>query len=187
MRKRLTRALAATAGIAVLAIAGATVTIANFSPLDGATPDHAILENNYDAAIDQDGVPTPVVGSGLFILGAGDNAACMTANSVLSKLKADERTYGGKTVMLAADLRRVFSDEWRRKAHISSVPVSDVMAHLFSDKSGTDWTADVVEFNGKGCAMSRTLVPGDIWNDLLRTAMGIETAPRDFLTGSGAP
>jgi len=49
-----------------------------------------------------------------------------------------------------------------------------VVAHLFSDETGTDWNADVIEFDAGGCAISRTLVPGDIWNALLKAAIGVQ-------------
>jgi hypothetical protein len=76
--------------------------------------------------------------------------------------------------MLADGLQQSFSDAWRREAHVASVQVSSVVAHLFADDTGTDWSADVIEFDAKGCAMSRTIVPGDIWNALLKTAVGVQ-------------
>jgi hypothetical protein len=48
------------------------------------------------------------------------------------------------------------------------------VAHLFGDQEDDDWSADVVEFDGSGCAMSRTMVPGDIWTDILKDAVGVE-------------
>jgi hypothetical protein len=76
--------------------------------------------------------------------------------------------------LLSGGLRQSLSDVWRRKAHAKTVRVSSVVAHLFPDETGTEWTADVVEFDAKGCAMTRTLVPGNVWNALLRVAVGVE-------------
>jgi hypothetical protein len=172
MRKRLQTVIAASVGAAVLAIVGATVTTANFTPRDGI--DNAIPDSNADAAIDVEGVPAPVLGGDLFVLVAGDTASCMTAKAVITKLQADEAAYGGKLVSLTRGLEQAFADTWRREAHVPAVAVSGIVAHLFSDRDGLDWTADVVEFDKAGCAMSRTLVPGDIWNALVTRAAGVE-------------
>jgi hypothetical protein len=100
------------------------------------------------------------------------NERCLAPEKVLQRLEADRDAIGGKVVMLADGLQQSFSDAWRVKAHVVPVRVSSVVAHLFSDASGSEWNADVIEIDANGCAMSRTLVPGEIWNGLLETAIG---------------
>jgi hypothetical protein len=84
------------------------------------------------------------------------------------------KQYGGQVVLLEDGLEQSFADQWRREAHIPTVQVSGVVAHVFGDLSGGDWAADVVEFDKAGCAMSRTLVPGDTWMAILKDAVGVE-------------
>jgi len=115
-----------------------------------------------------------VTGTSIFKGNLGSGEICLPPQKVLERLQADQKAMGGKTVMLADGLQQSFSDAWRREAHVASVRVSTVVAHLFSDETGSEWNADVVEFDASGCAMSRTLVPGDIWNALLKTAIGVQ-------------
>jgi hypothetical protein len=98
---------------------------------------------------------------------------CLAPQKVLERMQELQNIIGGKTVMLTDGLQQSFADEWRREAHVAPVKVSSMVAHLFSDATGENWKADVVEFDAKGCAMSRTLVPGDIWNMLLKAAAGV--------------
>ena len=100
--------------------------------------------------------------------------SCLPPQKMVERLQADQEATGGKLVLLADGLQQSFSDVWRRKANVEPVRVSSVVAHLFPDETGTEWNADVVEFDSKGCAMSRTLVPGDVWNALLRIAVGVQ-------------
>ena len=73
--------------------------------------------------------------------------------------------------MLEDGLQQDFADEWRRETGVPKVGVSAVVAHLFDDGAGSG-TADVVEFDLEGCAMSRTLLSGADWTGLLRQAAG---------------
>jgi hypothetical protein len=93
------------------------------------------------------------------------NHSCVPPEEVLHRFQADQNTMGGKVVMLTEGLQQSFSDAWRLKAAVAPARVSSVVAHVFS--IGTDWNADVVEFDVNRCAMSRTLVSGDVWNELL--------------------
>jgi hypothetical protein len=106
----------------------------------------------------------PVSGTDVF----DTNQSCVPPEEVLQRFQADQNVMGGKVVMLADGLQQSFSDAWRLKALVAPVRVSSVVAHLFS--IGTDWNVDVVEFDANRCAMSRTLVPGDIWNGLLQSS-----------------
>jgi hypothetical protein len=88
------------------------------------------------------------------------NERCLAREKVLQRLQADQDAVGGKAVMLADGLQQSFSDAWRLKARVAPVRVSSVVAHLFSDTSGSEWnevapvwwTPDLLSFgvhNGK--------------------------------------
>ena len=103
-----------------------------------------------------------------------NDALCLTRPEVLKRLKHDVKEYGGQLVLLEDGLEQSFADQWRREVHVPAIKVSGVVAHVFGDESEADWSADVVEFDASGCAMSRTIVPGDVWVDLLKSAVGVE-------------
>ena len=77
---------------------------------------------------------------------------------------------GGKVVMLTDGLQQSFSDAWRVKALVAPVKVSSMLVHLFEGPAD-EWVADVIEFDGNRCAMSRTLVPSGAWNELIQAAL----------------
>ena len=181
MRKRFRIGLTSIA-IATVAVAGVTVAAA---AIVGAHPSRTAVKtvervvlgaNDRDIAGLEEpaNLQAPVSGATIFKASLGAGESCLAPQKVLERLQADQKTMGGKTVMLADGLQQSFADVWRREAHVAPVKVSTVVAHLFSDETGVEWNADVVEFDTKGCAMSRTLVPGDIWNTLLKTAIGVQ-------------
>jgi len=182
MRKRFRIGLTSIA-IATVAIAGATVaTAAILGSQPGSLTAAKTVERVMLKAQDRDiagleepvNLQGPVSGAAIFKASLGNGESCLPRQKVLERLEADQKSLGGKTVMLADGLQQSFSDVWRREAHVAPVKVSSVVAHLFSDDGGSEWNADVVEFDADGCAMSRTLVPGDIWNTLLKTAIGVQ-------------
>jgi hypothetical protein len=181
MRKRFRIGLTSVA-IATVAIAGATVATAAIVGSHGSLTvakavERVMLKSDHRdiAGLDEPAnLQAPVSGASVFKASLGNGETCLIPQKVLERLQADQKTMGGKTVMLADGLQQSFADVWRREAHVAPVRVSTVVAHLFSDATGTEWNADVVEFDAKGCAMSRTLVPGDIWNTLLKTAIGVQ-------------
>lgn len=163
-------AVFATLSIAALTAAGASEL--NRQPATGSFYNQAV-----DAAtIDEDGVPLPVSGSvaQMFAVAFGDRDSCLSRDAVVAQLNGQARAYGGQVVVLEDGLEQSFADQWRRDAHVPTIKVSAVVAHLFGDRQEGDWAADVVEFDGQGCAMSRTMVPGEVWTDILQEAVGIE-------------
>jgi len=181
MRKRIRIGLTS---IAVVTVAIATATVATAAIWGGPAPaamktvERVVLKSHMRdvAGLDEPAIlQAPVATTTIFkaSLDSG-TASCVSPQKVLDRLQADRKIMGGKTVMLADGLQQSFADAWRREAHVPQLKVSSVVAHLFSDESGTDWSADVIEFDTNGCAMSRTLVPGDIWNALLKAAIGVQ-------------
>jgi hypothetical protein len=181
MRKRFWIGLTSIAVVTV-AVAGATVATASIVGSERPhaatkTVERVVLKSHVRdiAGLDEPmALQAPVNDATIFTASLGAKQSCLPQQKVLEHLQADQKTMGGKTVMLADGLQQSFSDAWRREARVSSVAVSSVVAHLFSDATGTEWNADVVEFDAKGCAMSRTLVPGDVWNALLKAAIGVQ-------------
>jgi len=103
------------------------------------------------------------------------NQGCLSPQQVIDRLQADREAIGGKLVVLAEGLQQSFSNGWRLRVHVAPVQVSSVVAHLFPGPGLLgEWSADIVEFDANGSAMSRTLVPGDLWNGLLEAAFGVQ-------------
>ena len=100
----------------------------------------------------------------------GANQSCMPPEQAIEHLQAERDAIGGKIVVLADGLQQSFSDEWRVRAHVAPVKVSSIVVHLFEGPAN-EWAADVIEFDGKSCAMSRTLVPSSAWNELIQAAL----------------
>jgi hypothetical protein len=129
-----------------------------------------------------DPVPPPVVGQHLFADHAaasqgfesrGTAHTCLSADLVLHILARDVETVGGNVVIMADGVHQHFSDTWRALAGTSRVEISLVIAHVIPD-SGGDPIVDVVEINGQGCAISRTLLAGSDFLDLIAFADSIE-------------
>ncbi|WP_421726321.1 hypothetical protein [Bauldia sp.] len=169
MAKHLTKAISGAAAIGVV-VASAAVAFASISGnLASERPTVEIMPGMDEALL-----PTPTTaGVELFVaeMGSGANG-CLTEVDVIRRLNDERLKVGGETVTLVDGLDQAFADEWRRQASLATVDVSGVFAHVFGD--GADAIVDVVELDGNGCAMSRTLLTGDDWDYLLSRAAGQE-------------
>jgi hypothetical protein len=156
-----------------LTAAGASEFVRQIGPIQPAVADGQALDA---LTIDQNGAPVPVSApvAQMFAVAFGDTSVCISRDEVVKRLRADVKSYGGQVVLLEDGLEQSFSDQWRREVHTPTIKVSGVVAHLFGDRRNNDWTADVVEFDRNGCAMSRTAVPGDVWMTILQEAVGVE-------------
>ena len=125
------------------------------------------FEEDVGAEIEMAGFPMPASGSDLFILEDG-KAACIDRDQVVTMLLADQAELGGRTVKVSDDRMQSFADSWRDRTGLRRMAVSGIVGHIFFDENVADWTVDVTEFDAAGCAMSRTLLPGALWSDLLR-------------------
>jgi len=101
------------------------------------------------------------------------NQSCLAPEDAVRHFQSEQSAVGGKVVMLAEGLQQSFSDAWRVKTHVTPVKVSSILAHLFEGPA-EQWAADVIEFDANKCAMSRTLVPGEAWNELIGAALGVQ-------------
>jgi len=104
---------------------------------------------------------------------SASSGRCLPADKVLDILAVDAARFGGETFALTDGMQQEFSDRWRRSVGAETVPVSLVVAHVVPSPEG-DTVVDVVEIGGDGCALSRTLLAGEDWDDLLRSARGID-------------
>jgi hypothetical protein len=110
-------------------------------------------------------IPAPINETDVF----GTNQGCLAPEKVLHRFQADQNVIGGKVVLLIDGMQQSFADAWRVKAHVAPVKVSSILAHLFEGPA-EQWAADVIEFDANRCAMSRTIVSGDVWNTLLKAS-----------------
>jgi hypothetical protein len=101
------------------------------------------------------------------------NQGCLAPEKAVQRFQSEQSVAGGKLVMLAEGLQQSFSDAWRVKTHVTPVKVSSILVHLFEGPA-EQWVADVIEFDANKCAMSRTLVPGEAWNELIEAALGAQ-------------
>jgi hypothetical protein len=147
-------------GAALLASAG-VVAAANLTD-DASAP----------AAAHDETFVSPVIASDLFR--AEKRKDCMPGDAVIARFESETASAGGRVFVLADGLEQAFADAWRYKADLGPVAVSSVVAHLFQAPDGAGYMVDVVEIDGAGCAMSRTILSGGDWNMLLRSAMGAE-------------
>jgi len=142
---------------------------------------YAIAENAGNTVIGAEPVhfepeAAPVGGEAVF----GDDVAlqpqarkCVDAEAVIGTLASDMKQYGGETVALVDGMQQEFADLWRSRIGAAPVPVSLVLAHIVPGADGAA-VVDVVEIGSDGCALSRTLLAGDDWQELLESARGIE-------------
>jgi hypothetical protein len=123
--------------------------------------------------------PAPVTGVLLFDeteLGAGFDSgreSCVTAAGVLGIFAREIEIVGGEIQTLSGRLQQDFADQWRQTAGLAPVDVSQVFAHVVPSQVG-DAVVDVVEFDTEGCALSRTLITGIEWVDLIEAARRLE-------------
>jgi hypothetical protein len=154
-----TALLAASCAMAIgLAAAGSLATAA-YTP--------AAIDEENGEEFEMAGLPMPASGSDLFIVEDG-KAACITRDQATSMLLSDQAEIGGRTVQVKDDRIQSFANMWRDQTGLDRIAVSGVLGHIYFDESAADWTVDVVEFDAAGCAMSRTLLPGAMWSELLR-------------------
>ena len=168
MTRHLRNALLVSVGVGALAVAAATVALANFT----ADPAREDLSGPALAEADQ-GVVAPVAGDALFTASPETAGACVTAETVVTRLQADRAAVGGETVMLADGLEQAFADAWRREVDLRPVAVSTVIAHVFRTGEASGAMVDVVEVDAAGCAMTRTILSAEEWATLLGMAAGV--------------
>jgi hypothetical protein len=149
-------------------LAAGSLAIANYAP--NAEIDPAVVEEANSAIYygpELADLPSPVVGDDLFFA-QNTGSACMDRDQVVRVFLADQAEFGGQTVEILPGRDQAFANEWRDQTGVTKVEVSAVVGHMFKD--GDEWTVDVVEFDGSGCAMSRTLLPAPVWTSLVETS-----------------
>lgn len=150
-----------------LGLAAGSLAIASYAP------DAAIDEESagfpHDATIAD--IPMPVVGDELFFA-QNTGTACMDRGQVIRVFQEDQADFGGQTVEIVEGRDQAFADAWRDQTGLSRVTVSGILGHMFYDEATSEWTVDLVEFDESGCAMSRTLLPGHAWTDVLESSVG---------------
>jgi hypothetical protein len=139
-------------------------------------PDSAADEWIRDLAGNPLVPPTPTTSKRLFnpIEEARDPACPGKEEVILHYLRSTSGLKSGNVKLLVGDLPQLFSDTWRRRLRMPVIAVSAVVAQpLDLSPLGGGTALDVTEFGADGCAVSRTVMPAAIWNDLLRAAAGV--------------
>ena len=85
----------------------------------------------------------------------------------------DEGKVGGRTIAMTKGMDQAFADQWRVMAHMSAVKVKVVLAHGYAvGPAPSDVVVDTVEFDDRGCAISRTLLKSATWDAILHGVAG---------------
>lgn len=164
MTRKLGKSIIASAGLAFLAVSAASLALASIpSNLD----DPAVEPGLHGT---ESGMPSAVTGMSLFEEGYGP--VCYDEDAVVAYFDGDRNAIGGEVVTLETGFDQDFADAWRSETEVKPVAVSGVFAHVFPTDSGFDMV-DVVEIGGDGCAISRTLLTEDEWNQILVRAAGV--------------
>jgi len=147
-----------------LMLAAGSLAIANISPRSalGAVPNVADFDHDGGHTT----FPEPVMGNALFVGGAA-TGGCVGRDAVAARFLTDRDEIGGQIFDFGGDRGQNLADLWRDRTGAGRILVSGIMTHLFFDRSADEWTADQVEFNAAGCAISRTLLPSAAWNELV--------------------
>jgi hypothetical protein len=120
--------------------------------------------------------PAPRITKTLFhpIAEARDSACPRKEEVIQHYIFSESDLKSGNVKLLAGDLPQLFSDRWRLRLHIPTMPVSAVVAQpLDLSPLGGVESMDVTEFDAKGCAFSRTLMSAETWTEILRAAAGL--------------
>jgi len=121
-------------------------------------------------------VPAPVSGELLFadaeLPPDFNGESCVPAAQVLGIFAREIEMVGGEVLTLSGRSQD-FADHWRLAVNMPSVAVSQVLAHVVPGEDG-DTIVDVIEIDANGCVVSRTLLTGVEWTDLVQAARGPE-------------
>jgi hypothetical protein len=122
----------------------------------------------YASAHADDVIPTPAPPSYDLVAQFGTKSGCVPVGTVAREMLLDQDKVGGRTLALTEGMDQAFADQWRHMAHMPPVKVKVVLAHGFAVGSApSDTVIDTVEFDERGCAISRTLLKSDAWDTIL--------------------
>ena len=160
---KLGKSMMVSAGLALGAVSATTLALASI-PSTVNDPAADVMSHGTE-----NGLPGAVSGTDLFSDRAGP--VCYDKDAVLSYFDGDRAKVGGELVTLETGFDQDFANVWRSETSLQPASVSGVFAHVFPTDSGVNMV-DVVEIGGEGCAISRTLLTEDEWNQILVQAAG---------------
>ena len=146
-----------------LVLAAGSLAVANISP--HTTLDRIASVDDVDHDRDETAFPEPVMGDELFVVAARADG-CIDRNVVAAQFLRDQAEIGGRVFDFVGGRSQKLADLWRARTGVDRTVVSGIMTHVFFDRGADEWTADQVEFDAAGCAMSRTLLPSAAWDEL---------------------
>ncbi len=113
-------------------------------------------------------VPMPAAPSYDLVAQFGTKSECLPVDTVAHQMLVDQSKVGGRTLALTEGMDQAFADQWRHMAHVAPVKVKVVLAHGFAvGNASSDVVIDTVEFDERGCAISRTLLNAAAWDTIL--------------------
>ena len=121
--------------------------------------------------------PAPEMSAKLFDpIEEAKNPTCPTTDEVIGHhISATSDLKSGNVKLLAGKLPQAFADAWREQLYVKRTPVSAVVAQPLNLSSvGGGPALDVIEFGANGCAFSRTIMPAEIFVEILKAAVGVE-------------
>jgi len=153
--------------IALMLMAG-SLAIAKIAPRD--PPEDAFERASIlNDIVDEAALPLPVIGDRLFVT-KSDLPQCVDRQAVDAQFRSDAVVIGGRTIEISDASAQTFADRWRDSVSVERAVVTGIVAHLFLDGGTDEWTADLVELDETGCAMSRTLISVFTLNALFAAA-----------------
>lgn len=143
-------------------LAAVSVATAAFHP----SADLATLDTptGHGAEAERLMLPLPVSSDILFVE-QGYGATCLKQDEVVDLLSVELRAVGGQIIEVEKSFYPAFAEKWRHSTFLPPVRISGVIGHLFPIADG--WMVDLVEFDLKGCAVTRTLIGDEALEFLL--------------------
>jgi len=100
--------------------------------------------------------------------GSVNAVSCESRDLALRELIQSRDVVGGKILVMVGGADQSFADAWRSLVGLRPVKVSLILAHGFTRPIDDSDHVEIIEFGGNGCALSRTFIPGSLWDTIIR-------------------
>ena len=100
--------------------------------------------------------------------GSLNAAPCKTDRVAIDELRNSRDLLGGRIVGIVGGADQSFADTWRGLVGQRPVTVSLILAHGFTRAIDSRRYVEIIEFDGNGCAFTKTFIPDNLWDTILR-------------------